>query len=116
MSWEGRREALKEVMNMSVDGEPKLVISADDDIMQESLGGGWHYRVNSAGMIVNEKPVKDKHSHPGDALSHGLAAILHPDSVEKRKRVDSYSTIFDPFYEERTPRDRVTENWNPYQY
>ena len=41
-----------------------------------ALRGGWHHKDNGQGVITPE-PVKDIHSHPGDAMSYG-AAILFP--------------------------------------
>jgi hypothetical protein len=41
-----------------------------------ALRGGWHYK-ESAGGIISPEPVKDIHSHPGDALAYG-AAIKFP--------------------------------------
>lgn len=111
MSWESRRETLKEAFNMTVDGEPKILVSCDDDIMIEALGGGWHYPKSPSG-IVGDKPVKDIHSHPGDALSHGLAMILHP-SGNDRKRYDSYDTEYDPFREGRL-HEVGGDDWDPF--
>lgn len=116
MSWERRRETIKEGFLMNVEANrPKIIVSCDDDIMTEALGGGWHYPKNSAG-VIGEKPVKDKHSHPGDALSHGLAAILHPGEGRDKPRVERYDTVYDPFVEDR-PRvyaePRLTE-WSPF--
>jgi hypothetical protein len=117
MSWERRRETLKEGFNMTVDGDPKIVVSCDDDVMLEALGGGWHYHKNSSGLVLTDKPVKDKYSHPGDALSHGLAAILHPGESASKPRVEKYETLYDPFVEDRprlyAPEPKLTE-WNPF--
>ncbi len=41
-----------------------------------ALRGGWHYHVARTG-IVSTKPVKNMHSHPGDAIGYG-AAVLFP--------------------------------------
>lgn len=41
-----------------------------------ALRGGWHYHVARTG-IVGDKPAKDIHSHPGDAMGYG-SAILFP--------------------------------------
>jgi len=41
-----------------------------------ALRGGWHYNVTRAGVTSHE-PVKDMHSHPGDAMGYG-AAVLFP--------------------------------------
>ncbi len=42
----------------------------------QALRGGWHYNVTRGGL-VGAKPVKDMHSHPGDAVGYG-AAVLFP--------------------------------------
>lgn len=119
MSWERRRETLKEAFNMTVDGEPKILISCDDDVMMEAMGGGWHYHKNSSGMILKDKPVKDQYSHPGDALSHGLASILHPGEGKDKQRSEKYDTVYDPFKEER-PRlyaeEQPYKDWSPFDY
>jgi hypothetical protein len=41
-----------------------------------ALRGGWNYHVSKAGITSGE-PLKNIHSHPGDAMSYG-AAILFP--------------------------------------
>ena len=41
-----------------------------------ALRGGWHHHVARTGITSGE-PVKDKHSHPGDAMGYG-AAFLFP--------------------------------------
>ena len=42
----------------------------------QSLRGGWHYHVSRTGL-TSVDPVKDIHSHPGDAMGYG-AAVLFP--------------------------------------
>lgn len=42
----------------------------------QALRGGWHYNVGRTG-IVGGMPVKNQHSHPGDAMGYG-AALLFP--------------------------------------
>lgn len=42
----------------------------------QALRGGWHYHVARSGLIGTE-PVKNEHSHPGDAMGYG-AAIMFP--------------------------------------
>lgn len=41
-----------------------------------ALRGGWHFNVTRTGITSGE-PVKDQHSHPGDAMRYG-AAVLFP--------------------------------------
>jgi hypothetical protein len=37
-----------------------------------ALRGGWHYPKHKSGVVGTE-PVKDEHSHPGDAFGYGAA-------------------------------------------
>jgi hypothetical protein len=45
-----------------------------------ALRGGWHYAAYKNG-VTGKEPVKDIHSHPGDAMGYG-AAILFPTHLE----------------------------------
>jgi hypothetical protein len=75
-SWQARVDAMREVLTRMVDGVPMFELSRTDPIMHRALNGGWHYKKDSTGRVSIEKAVKDENSHPGDALSHGLAMIL----------------------------------------
>ena len=59
-----------------VDGEPMFKVSRHEGILHRALRGGWHYHKDTSGKILRDTPVKDLHSHPGDALSHGVARIF----------------------------------------
>lgn len=49
----------------------------------QALRGGWHYNIARTGLVSRE-PIKNEHSHPGDAMSYG-ASILFPLGALKRK-------------------------------
>jgi hypothetical protein len=74
-AWEPRREAMKTLLNMMIDGEPMLQISRHEKILHQALRGGWHYLKTPTG-VVRDKPVKNIHSHPGDAFSYGAVTLL----------------------------------------
>lgn len=40
-----------------------------------ALRGGWHRHVNREG-VVSPDPVKNEHSHPGDAMGYGAARLF----------------------------------------
>jgi len=83
--WPSRREAMRELFTSILqDGVPKFILSKDDGILHRALNGGWHYRKDPTGRIIYDIPVKDISSHPGDALSHGLAKIFR---YQKEKRL-----------------------------
>ena len=89
--WDNRREALKEMFNRMVDGEPMFQLSRHDSVLHRCFRGGWHYSRDNSGRVLKDKPVKDIHSHCGDAVSHGVARILlRPrmlDRLERLRRV-----------------------------
>lgn len=40
-----------------------------------ALRGGWHRHVNREG-VVSSDPIKNEHSHPGDAMGYGAARLF----------------------------------------
>jgi hypothetical protein len=87
-SWNNRREAFKELLNRNVGGEPMFQLTKEDYILHRCLRGGWHYRKDNSGRVIRDKAYKDIHSHPGDAVSHGIAKILlRPKIIDKLKRL-----------------------------
>lgn len=69
---EPRIEALRAVLHRGT-------VKVDRDraaVVWHALRGGWHYHVANTGAISSQAK-KDKHSHPGDAMSYG-AGFLFP--------------------------------------
>lgn len=74
---ENRIEPLRAVLTRQIGG--KGVIQVDREragCVWFALRGGWHHHISKDG-VVSGVPVKNEHSHPGDAMSYG-AAILFP--------------------------------------
>lgn len=74
---EERIEPLRAILARNMGG--KGVVQVDKEnaaAVWHALRGGWHFNI-SRGGIVGGEPVKDIHSHPGDAISYG-AAVLFP--------------------------------------
>lgn len=72
-----RVEPLRAVLTRLIDG--RGLVQVDRDRAQAvwmALRGGWHYHVSRGGITAPE-PLKNIHSHPGDALAYG-AAIMFP--------------------------------------
>jgi hypothetical protein len=87
-SWQNRREAMKEMFNRMIDGKPMFQLSRHDSVLHRCFRGGWHYSKDPSGRIMRDKPVKDLHSHPGDAVSHGIARILlRPRMLDRLARI-----------------------------
>jgi hypothetical protein len=92
ISWEARREAMKHALTRMPDGEPFVQIDPSDEILHKSLRGGWHYAQDSSGNIIRAKPVKDIHSHPGDAFAYGCSVYspgVREQSTEEREALEA---------------------------
>lgn len=93
MGWDVRREAVKELLTRLVDGEPMLQVSKHEVILHRGLKGGWHYHKDSSGKVLRDAPVKDIHSHPCDALSHGIARIFQYRSSQPVRKIEKPAYI-----------------------
>jgi len=73
--------AIKEPLNHSftrllTEGRPAVILSQSATILHRALNGGWHYKTDNSGNIIGDKPVKDEHSHPGDAYANGISILM----------------------------------------
>lgn len=72
-----RVEPLRAVLRQTVSGTGLVQVDRERaKPVWHALRGGWHYHVTRTGLVSAE-PLKNIHSHPGDALAYG-AAVLFP--------------------------------------
>lgn len=82
--WDTRREGLKEMFYRNIDGQPMVRVNPRVTEGEEfnrilmAFSGGYQYPVNAAGQVSRDGPVKNEHSHVGDAISHGIPILLFP--------------------------------------
>ncbi len=86
-----RIDSLRRMLTSMPNGMPMLLISRTARPVYRALNGGWHYKTDHQGRIFmqgggqkNATPVKDIHSHPGDAMSY-IAAHQAPVLNMRRK-------------------------------
>lgn len=75
--WPERETPARSILRQTISG--RGLVQVDRLNAKEvwyALRGGWHYHVARTG-IVSAEPVKDIHSHPGDAFAYG-ASLLYP--------------------------------------
>ena len=84
-------------------GEPMILLSADNRLLDKALAGGWHYNINAQGRRTSTVPVKDEVSHYCDAWAAAVCVLMptklsnikkhtHQAQVQKiRKRAQSYT-------------------------
>ena len=71
-----RLEPLRAVLSRTLQG--RGVVQVDRNRAREvhlALRGGWHFRESAVG-VLSPDPVKDIHSHPGDAMGYGASRLF----------------------------------------
>ena len=77
-AWTPRIDPLKtSLLTPATDASPRIFISKSAYLLHRALNGGWHWKKDNSGNIVGTLPVKDKFSHPGDALA-SMVSVLFP--------------------------------------
>ena len=102
-----RLEPLQAVLSRTISGTGVVQVDRKRAApVWHALRGGWHFHVARTGVISGE-PVKDKHSHPGDAMGYG-AAVLFPDGALRKRvgaKAPTSATYFKP--PKRTIKDLI---------
>ena len=57
-------------------GEPMILLSADNRILDRGLSGAWHYHLNNQGKRTSSVPHKDEASHPCDGWASSVCVLL----------------------------------------
>lgn len=105
--WDQRREALKDILTRMPGGKPFVQVNPrvtegeDQNWIRSALSGGYHYKVTPTGEVLRDGPDKTLFSHPGDALSHGVARLFfrakadppRKDKGLERQRAKGYSVV-----------------------
>ena len=85
--WHILKEPLNRVFKRSLnEGRSAIVLSRSATKLHRALKGGWHYKTDNNGVVVGDKPVKDKNSHPGDAFAYGIFVLLAHHKSKKQKQ------------------------------
>ena len=86
--WTTIRESLGRAFSRLVGpGLPALIVSRSAVRLHRAFRGGWHYKTDNNGNVMGDKPVKDQHSHPGDAAANGIAVLMPYVPVKEPKGI-----------------------------
>ena len=81
-----RRESVAYFLNKLAGGEPGFILSPNCRQLRKGFLGGYRYeRLKVAGERYRDRPIKDKYSHPHDALQY-LCLAARTGRVEVRSR------------------------------
>lgn len=67
-------------------GEPMILLSADNKILDKGLNGAWHYHINNQGKRTSTLPVKDEASHPCDSFAAAVCVLMPTKLSNIKKR------------------------------
>ena len=73
-------------------GEPLILLSGDNKILNKGLAGAWHYAKNNSGERSSSIPVKDKASHPCDGFASAVCRLL-PSRLSNPKMMADYRKL-----------------------
>lgn len=109
-----RIEAVQGLLDRLVEGKAALLISPTCTNLIGGFEGGYQYRKirSSLGDIYDDKPLKDKWSHPQDALQYaviggGEGSRLIGGNTDFREAKKAETGTFDPLYSSKKRRHRA---------
>lgn len=107
--YQDRVQPLRSVLGKTRNGTGLVQIDEHDaKAVWHALRGGWHYRIGPNGVAA-DRPIKNNHSHPGDAMGYGAAELFPGGSLKHRKRNSGFSQRQVPSYGVRRPVDPIEE-------
>jgi len=91
VSFLDRTEPLRAVLAKTVGGRGLLQVDRNEarEVFL-ALRGGWHFKETNG--VLSQAPVKDIHSHPGDALSYGAARLFPMGRLQRPARIKDAPT------------------------
>jgi hypothetical protein len=89
-----RINSVRYFLNLMLDGNPAFIISREDcPVLVKGFMSGYHYkRMSIAGDArYQDKPNKNKYSHPHDALQYGLMPLAGWTTKPDKPKVDPFA-------------------------
>ncbi len=83
--WTHMKRGIIRALNHSINGMPAIVINPNNRILHSALAGGWYYKTDNSGNVVNDIPVKNEDSHVGDAWVNAVNVLLSTGTMNKKK-------------------------------
>jgi hypothetical protein len=91
--WSMIQNHIQRALNQSDQrGEPMILLSADNKLLDKALAGGWHYHINAQGKRTSNLPVKDEVSHYCDAFAAAVCVLI-PSRLTNVKSLDDYRQL-----------------------
>ena len=83
--WNFMKDGITKALNENIKGLPAIVVNKSNTLLHNTLMGGWHYKVDKAGNVASDVPVKNAESHIGDGWANAVNVLL-PGIVIKMNR------------------------------
>lgn len=82
-----RIDPLQSVLSRNIGGRGLLQVDRVRAMqVWQALRGGWHYHIARTGVVSTE-PVKNIHSHPGDAMGYGSAVLFPMGKLNREQKM-----------------------------
>lgn len=90
-----RRESVAYFLQRNVGGDPGLLLDPSCKTLRKGFNGGYRYeRLKVSGPARHkDRPVKDKHSHPHDALQYGCLQMRYEMNPVRARTVQVASAV-----------------------
>lgn len=93
---------LQAILTRTLNGKGLVLVDkVRANAVWQALRGGWHFHVARTGVISGE-PVKNIHSHPGDAMGYGAARLFPLGKLQQL-----------PFGAQVGPQTKEASYWTP---
>lgn len=105
VTWEARRKAVEDFLTKTFGEGPALLISDQCPILVEGFNGGYQYPEKALEIEpANITPLKNKYSHPHDALQYLAAG-----ATQLMRQYGNETTIHAPAYGFQTERKETPD-------
>jgi hypothetical protein len=82
------------------EGQPLILLSGDNKLLDRGLSGAWHYKKNNSGERASALPIKDAASHFCDAWADAVCRLL-PSRMSYMKDLLSRYKVMDAKLKQR---------------
>jgi intein/homing endonuclease len=74
--WTHMKRGIDNIFTMNITGKPAFIVNKANRALDKALAGGWSYKVDNAGNVMGDKPLKNDSSHVADAWANAVNVLL----------------------------------------
>ncbi len=74
--WEHMKRGIDKTFAKNIVGKTAFIVNKNNRLLDKALSGGWAYKVDNAGNVVSDIPMKNASSHVGDAWANAINVLM----------------------------------------